>query len=160
MPDLLPAQDNGRSSILEKVPADLRRKVDIAVVERVPPTYAGVWTEFKLGELGVSYIAFYRYARRLRDRANLAEIAQLTADDADLDTPIRKLVSRQCLEVLLNRDDLAPQDIAAIASALRHAGQAALQDRTLTENSRLAWARLEHDRAELRLKSHHLPAVR
>src|SRR5437867_11081331 len=124
--------DNSQSSIFEKLPPELRHQIDIAIIERVPPTYAAVWMHFKLADHRVSFTAFYRYARRLRDRANVAEIANLANDDdADIDSAIRKLAARQVLELLLNNDEIAPKDIAALISAHRHAAQTTLQDRKL-----------------------------
>src|ERR1043166_849351 len=106
--------ENNKSSIFEKLNVDERRAVDIALVERIPPTFAGVWLDHKLGEKGVSYSAFYRYARRLRDRANLAEIAELTVDDAtELSDPIRRLLSRRVLDAKLT-DDITPDEITRL----------------------------------------------
>src|ERR1051325_4432264 len=85
--------ENTRSSLFEKLTPDLRRALDVAIIERDPPTLAAIWMEHKLADHGISYSAFYRYARRLRDRATLAEIADLSTDDGlDLENPIRRLL--------------------------------------------------------------------
>ncbi len=154
--------ENNKSSLFEKLPPDLRRAVDIAIIERHPPTFRAVWMELQLGRFGVSFTAFYRYARRLRDRVNLAEAAGLAAEnDPGIDDAIQKLVSRQLLELLLNtHGPESTKEITALMSAHRQAAKTDLHDRRLTEQSRLAWARLEHDREHLRLKSEFLQSAR
>jgi hypothetical protein len=153
-------QDNGRSSLFEKLPAELRREIDIAIVERTPPTYAAIWMDLKLAEHRISYSAFYRYARRLRDRANLAEVAELTGDEVDLDTPIRRLLARRALDSLISDDQSSPAELTALLSALRHSTRTVQQNRKAEDDSRLAWARLEHDREFLQLKLEHLQTMR
>ena len=153
-------QDNGRSSLFEKLPAELRREIDIAVVERTPPTYAAIWMDLKLADRGISYSAFYRYARRLRDRANLAEVAELTGDEIDLDTPIRRLLARRALDSLISDDQSSPAELTALLSALRQSTRTIQQNRKAEDDSRLAWARLKHDREFLQLKLEHLQTMR
>ena len=158
MSDLDRRQDNGRSLIFEKLTPDERRAVDVAIIERIPPTFSALWMEHKLGEKGVSYSAFYRYARRIRNSANLAEIADLSTDDGlDLETPIRRLLARRAVDALVTEDELPPRELATLLSALR---QSALQEQKNADQSRLAWARLEHDREFLQLKLEHLQTLR
>src|ERR1041385_4500628 len=43
MSDLDRCQDNGRSLIFEKLTPDERRAVDVAIIERIPPTFSALW---------------------------------------------------------------------------------------------------------------------
>jgi len=47
-----------RSSILEKVPPPLRRKINCAIIDRQPPTYPAVYKQYDLRNMGVSAAAF------------------------------------------------------------------------------------------------------
>jgi len=106
-------------------------------------------------------MSFYRYARRLRDRANLAELAALTADDdAEVDARLRKLVSRRLIELMLNQDDASPKDIGHLTSALRAITSVEIQDRRFKEECGRSAARLRHDREQLRLQADHLLKTR
>jgi len=155
-------QDNSRSSVFENLPPDLRRAVNVAIIERCPSNFRAIWMQFELGKFGVSYYAFYRYARRLRDRVNLVEAAGLSAeDDPGLDDAIEKLASRRLFELLLNTDGVElNKEIAALFAAHSRGVKTKLHDRQLADRSRLFWARLEHDREHLRLKSELLHTTR
>jgi len=48
-------QDNSRSSVFEKLPPDLRRAVNVAIIERCPANFRAIWMQFELGKFGVSY---------------------------------------------------------------------------------------------------------
>jgi hypothetical protein len=162
MADTQRTHENNQSSVFAKVPPDLLRAVNVAIIERHPPTFRAVWMQFELGKFGVSYTAFYRYARRLRDRVNLAEAAGLSAeDDSGLDAAIEKLASRRLLELLLDSDGSElTKEIAALMSAHHQGAKISLHHRRLDEHARLARARLEHDRDQLRLKSQILESAR
>jgi len=144
-------QDNNRSSIFDKLPEDLRRQLDLAIVHRIPPTFKDVWMQFELAKFGVSYSALYRYARRLRDRLNIAEAVLLSDDDgAEVDAAIQKLLARRLLELLLHTGGAScAKEIAAITAAQRKGAQTTVDLR-----------RLEHDRVYLRLKSESLEIAR
>ncbi|MEE8171215.1 MAG: hypothetical protein V3T70_11775 [Phycisphaerae bacterium] len=66
-----------RSSLFEKLPADFRRKLDQAVIDRDPPGYRALFNKFNLAARGVSHTAFSDSARRLRAHADLAHLAEL-----------------------------------------------------------------------------------
>ena len=55
-----------RSTLYEKLPAELRRDLDAAIVNRDLPKYRDLYTTFDLARYGVSFSAVFRYARRLR----------------------------------------------------------------------------------------------
>ena len=155
-------QDNCRSSVFEKLPEDLRRAVNVAIIEHCPPNFRAIWMQFELAKFGVSYYSLDRYARRLRDRVNLAEAAGLAAeDDAGLDDAIQKLAARRLFELLLNTDGAElTREIAALASTHRKLARTAFDDRQLAEQSQRARHRLELDREHLRLKAQALEWAR
>ena len=155
-------QDNCRSSVFEKLPPDLRRAVNVAIIEHCPPNFRAIWMQFELGKFGVSYYALYRYARRLRDRVNLVEAAGLAAeDDPGLDGAIRKLADRRLFELLLNTDGAElNKEIAALLASHDRSVRTKLHDRRLAEESHRARARLDHDRDHLRLKAEALEVMR
>lgn len=165
-----PAINTGTcSSLFEKLPPDLRRAVDIAIAEHVPPTFQAVWMQFELAKFGVSFSSFYRYARRLRERVNLVEAAALAAeDDADVDAVLRKLTGRRALDLLLHtQSSECLKEITALVSAHAQAAwldiadrRLALNRRRLDEDSNMARARLELDRDHVRLKSEALQLSR
>jgi hypothetical protein len=154
--------DNTRSSIFEKLTPDQRKALDVAIIERLPPTFQAVYMEHNLPALGVSFTAFYRYARRLRDRANVAEIAELAGDtDTSLDEPIRKLVGRRLLDLLLTTDDVeCIGEIRSLLAAHHQSAREALNERRLNELTGIARARLDHDKDRLRLQSELLQTAR
>jgi hypothetical protein len=154
-------RDNSTSSVFTKLPPDLRRVVDIAIVERHPPTLQGVWMQFELAKHGVTYMSLYRYARRLRDRANVTELARLDADtDTDLTPAINRLAARQLLETFMNEDTFEPREIASLTASIRNLSRSEFQQRKLDEDSSIARERLEQHRTELQLKSEQLQLIR
>ena len=70
-----------RSSLFEKLPADLRRRLDQAIIDREPAAYRAVYARFDLAARGVSFTAFYYYARRRRVQADLLQLAELALPD-------------------------------------------------------------------------------
>ena len=143
--------DNNHSSLFDKLPEELRRRLDLAIYHRIPPTFKDVWMQFELSKLGVSYSALYRYARRLRDRLNVAEAVFLADDDkADVDAAIQKLISRRLLELLLHTGGAScAKEIAALTSAQRKGAKTDLDRHCL-----------ELDREHLRLKAEALEIAR
>ena len=162
-------QDNTRSSLFERLPPDLRRALDVAIAERVPPTFRAVWMQFELAKFGVSFTAFYRYARRLRDRVNLVEAAELAREeDAEIDAVLKKLAGRRALDLLLHsKGSDCLKEIAALVGTHSQGAwleiakrRLALNHDRLAEESHLGRARLEHDREQLRLKAEALELAR
>lgn len=161
--------ESGRSSLFAKLPPDLRRAVDIAIAEHVPPTFRAVWMQFELARFGVTFSAFYRYARRLRERVNLLEAAALAGEnDADVDAVLKKLTGRRALDLLLHSHGAeCLKEIAALVSAHSQTAwldiaerRMVLENRRLAEESNAARARLELDREQLRLKAEFLQSAR
>ncbi len=154
--------DNSRSSLFEKLPPELRRAVNVAIIEHCPASFKAIWMEFELGKYGVSFYSLYRYARRLRERVNLAEAAGLAAeDDPGLDVAIEKLAARRLFALLLDTDGAElNKEVTALLAAHSRALKTRLQDRRDADRSRLDWARLEQDRDQLRLKAQLLQSAR
>lgn len=124
MSDLDRRQDNGRSLIFEKLTLDERRAVDVAIIERLPPTLTAVWMDHKLGEKGISYSAFYRYARRLRTQCELHDLAELTpAEDPEKILP--RVIARQLLDAILS-EDVSSDAVHRLANAYRIAANVRL----------------------------------
>src|SRR5262245_7751603 len=80
------AHARSRSTIFAKTAPDFRREIDRAIVNRTPPTYKGVYDNFKLRDRVISFTSFFLYARRVRMLAAAAEYAAL-AREADPDAP-------------------------------------------------------------------------
>jgi hypothetical protein len=146
--------DNCRSSIVEKLSPELRHQIDVAILENLCPTLQGLWLHFELGKQGVTYIAFYRYARRVRDRANMAELSDRAAEQTgDLDEKLQTLITSKVLDRFLNDDDIEPRDFKRLVSTLRLLARISAEKKKLGDDSRLAWARLDLDN-----KTHQLNA--
>ncbi|HKQ50471.1 MAG TPA: hypothetical protein VJZ71_20535 [Phycisphaerae bacterium] len=106
------------STIYEKTTADERRKVDRAIVNRDPPTYRGVFEKFRLAEKGVSFTAFYNYARRIRAAAQVCNLAELVAPaQADLNQTLPRLLGDRLIETLLYQEDATPAQIQRLTLA-------------------------------------------
>jgi hypothetical protein len=156
-----PAQDNGRSSMYEKITPDLRRRVDIALLERVPATYREVYMAFELHEYAVTYMSFYRYARRIRDRGNIAELANIDADtETDLTPAINKLAARQLLEILLNEDTFDPRAFAALTASIDRLSRFDSRQHARADANALTRRRLDQNDIDLQLKSEQLQLIR
>jgi hypothetical protein len=153
--------DNCRSSIIEKLSPDLRHQIDVAILENLCPTLQGLWLHFELGKQGVTYIAFYRYARRIRDRANMAELSDRAAEQTgDLDEKLQTLITSKVLDKFLNDDNIEPRDFKRLVSTLRLLARISTEKKKLGEDSRLAWARLEMDNKTHQLNAEKLQLFR
>jgi len=136
-----------KSSLFEKLDPNLRRKLDRAILNRDPPTYKAAYARFNLADLGVSFAAFYAYARRLRLNAALAESASLVVPDGrDRAALLPEIVADRLLEALLD-DDASPAAIERLAYAYRVAHSAALAARRL--DARLDDARRRAESSEI-----------
>src|SRR5262245_3726793 len=109
---------NSRSSIYEKTTADERRKYDRAIVNRDPPTYRGVFEKFRLAEKGISFTAFYNYARRIRAAAQNHNLAELVAPaQRDLNQALPRLLGERLMDMLLYHEDATPDQIHRLTLA-------------------------------------------
>jgi len=94
--------DNDTNSIIyRRLDAALRREINIAIIDRQPPTYRGVHQQFQLDRLGINYHAFYRYARRIRAEAAAYEMAgALLPPEADVPALLPRILGQRLLETL------------------------------------------------------------
>ncbi|HKQ48382.1 MAG TPA: hypothetical protein VJZ71_09965 [Phycisphaerae bacterium] len=108
----LPIELGPRSSVFEKTTPELRRKLDRAILNYDPPGYRALYKKYGLPELGVSFTAFYYYARRLRRRAAATDMA-LTAlpDERDSVRLLPGLVGQCLIDQLMTGDDASPQAV-------------------------------------------------
>ena len=93
---------DSRSSVIERVGPVVRQKIDQALVDRQPATYKAVYEKFGLQVHGVSFTAFYYYARKVRTNAALVEMARLSLpDDQPVDKFLPEIVGQRFLEAAL-----------------------------------------------------------
>jgi hypothetical protein len=123
-------QPFGRSTVFDKLSPDHRRTLDQAIVDRDPPTFRGVYDKFHLADSGVSYYAFYRYARKLRARADRLHLTDLVLpDDTDLSDAMPRLIAQQLLDSMLSDETPAPEEVLRLTRAYRLATQTYLAKR-------------------------------
>jgi hypothetical protein len=116
-PALLPPACN--SSLLEKLDPDLLRRLDQALVDRRPPTYRAVYDQFALHAKGISYTAFYYYARRVRINAAMIEIANLASHDGPPSHELLPdILAHRLLEASLD-ENASPRLLHRLADAYR-----------------------------------------
>jgi hypothetical protein len=126
-----------RSTLFEKLPADLRRRVDQAIIDHDPPTYRAMFAKFKLADHGVSLTAFYYYARRVRAEAEMLHLAALALPESpDVAKSLPALLAYRLLDAL-NDEGSSPRMLHRLVDAWRIATNTQLelerQDATLAE---------------------------
>jgi hypothetical protein len=113
-----------QSSLYEKLTPDLRRQLDRAIADHEPATYQALFDKFELAGRGVSFAAFYRYARRVRANVALAEFARLSLPDgAPADQFLPEVIGQRLLEAALDEETSAGT-LYRLAHAYRIAGEA------------------------------------
>ncbi|MEK6642816.1 MAG: hypothetical protein AABZ08_02830 [Planctomycetota bacterium] len=100
----IPTYNGGnQSSILDKVPPDLRMKLDDAILNRQPASLARCHKDFQLTTYGVSIRALHRYAHKLRDRIDLNEAAaRFKPGDPNVSAFLPQFLGRRLLAILLD----------------------------------------------------------
>ncbi len=115
-----------QSSIFEKTDPDLRRRLDQAIIDHDPPTYKAIFSKFELGGRGISFMAFYRYARRLRTHAVMIELTQrVLPDDCDPVGVIPNLLAHRLLDAAVD-ESTSPRTLQRLTDAWRFAAQTQL----------------------------------
>ena len=107
------------SIVFERIDPPLRRKINIAIIERRPPTFKAVHEKFALSRLGVGYHAFYRYARRIRAEAAYVQTLGATlGPEADLPRLLPRVLAQRLLEALAT-DKPSPRAIQRLTESYR-----------------------------------------
>ena len=115
-----------QSSLYEKTDPDFRRSLDRAVIDRDPPTYKALYNKFKLAAKDISFMAFYRYARRLRAHAAMLELADLALPEGcDPVQILPKLLANRLLDAAID-ESTSPRTLQRLTDAWRFAAQTQL----------------------------------
>src|ERR1043166_6231361 len=131
------------SSILEKLAPDALSALEHAIVNRTPATFTACYEKFALADKGLSFSAFYRYARRLRDASRLASIAELNGKDAVAAlNAVPHLVANQLVDPL-TVETPSSRPVARLAGAYRNFVSAQVASR------RLEFAEDDHERTRM-----------
>ena len=119
------------SIVFDRIDPPLRQEINVAIIERRPPTFKEVHEKFKLIDRGINYHAFYRYARRIRaEAAYVQTLGASLAPEADLPRLLPRALAQRLLEALAfeNPSPRAVQrmtesyraSVAALANVSRH----------------------------------------
>ncbi len=91
-----------QSTLYQKLTPDERRKLNRAIVDRTLPTYRACYEHFRLADRDIGFYVFYRYARNLRRRAAVTDLADATcpegADPVALNEAISRLLAYRLIE--------------------------------------------------------------
>lgn len=110
------------SSVIKRTTPEERRKINLAIIDRVPPTYRAVYDKFALGERRISFTAFYNYARKIRLAAARYAVAELAAPSPrELGELLPRLLGANLVECLMYGDDDAPLQIGRLLRAYKTA---------------------------------------
>ena len=116
-----PPIDCGRSSVYSVLTPEVRQQVRLAIVDHDPPTYRGIYEKFKLADTGLSFQAFYRYARNLRDRVETLQHAELALPgETEVARALPLLIGRKLVDALLDQEATAGA-VCRLAEAYRRA---------------------------------------
>jgi len=95
-----------RNSILKKLSPSLRRQLDRSIADRDPPTYRETFALFQLAEQGISYSAFYRYARKVRLEIEFIHTAAIAFPDGrSIHAILPNLIAARLLEIINDPDN-------------------------------------------------------
>lgn len=115
-----------QSSIFEKTDPDFRRRLDQALIDHDPPTYRAAFNKFNLADKGISFAAFYRYARRIRAHAAMIELTRSALpDDCDPAAIVPKLLADRLLDAAIDESS-SPRTLQRLTDAWRFAAQTQL----------------------------------
>ncbi|MBI5765448.1 MAG: hypothetical protein HZA51_18220 [Planctomycetes bacterium] len=119
------------STVAKTLSPEQLDQLDGAILSRNPPTYSACYAQFALEDLGISFDAFYRYARRLRTSLRAAAFAQNGVPDPDTsETILPRLVCQRMVETLLT-EKLSPRALVRLADAYRMTSQVEIHRRRL-----------------------------
>lgn len=122
MPQFPNYTGGNRSSILDRLPLEIRKRLDDAILTRQPAALVRLHVDLGLLKYGISLRALQRYARKLRDRFDLDEAAARSAAcNPNLAAQIPTIIGRRLLAVLLNDEKATPATIHRLAVAYKMA---------------------------------------
>ncbi|HKQ49495.1 MAG TPA: hypothetical protein VJZ71_15595 [Phycisphaerae bacterium] len=107
-----------RSSILTKIEPQLRRQIVQALINRQPPTFHDVFDFFKLDGHGVSYTAFYYWARKIKRFAALFEMSRTLDEKEDCAGMLPRILASRVLDNSLD-DQVDPAVLRRLMETYR-----------------------------------------
>ncbi|MBI5764508.1 MAG: hypothetical protein HZA51_13390 [Planctomycetes bacterium] len=127
---LIDHRDN-TSTVVRILEPEQLNQLDLAIITRKPPTFTACYEQFELKSLGISFDAFYRYARRLRTSLRAKALAQRDIPAPDESEAVAaQLVSQRMVEALLTQQ-VGARTLHRLADAYRMTAQIELQRRRL-----------------------------
>jgi hypothetical protein len=109
------------SSLFSKLSYEQRRILDRAILNRQLPSCRALYEHHHLANLGISYHAFWRYARRLRkDACKNLMLDPTLADQIDLSAKLPDVIGAHFLQILLH-DNPNPMDVTRMANTYHQA---------------------------------------
>ncbi|MBI5763458.1 MAG: hypothetical protein HZA51_08040 [Planctomycetes bacterium] len=122
MPQFPNYTGGNRSSILNRLPLEIRKRLDDAIRSRQPASLICCYRDFNLCEYGVSLRALQRYARNLRDRFDLDEAAARSRlNNPDIAAGLTAIIGRRLLAILLHDEKATPATIHRLTVAYKSA---------------------------------------
>jgi len=128
-------RSDSRSSLMVKAHPAIRRRLVDAIIRREPHTYRAVFERFRLDDLGISFTAFYYWARKVRRSAALTELARSCADEEDPADLVIKVLAQRLLDASLD-EDISINTLTHLTRAYRMASSVQLARRRLQINAR------------------------
>ncbi len=83
-----------KSTLYDKLTPEERRKLNRAIVDRTPPTHRACYEHFRLADRDIGFYVFYRYARNLRRRAAVTDLAVATCPEGSDPVALNEAISR------------------------------------------------------------------
>ncbi|MBE7507528.1 MAG: hypothetical protein HS101_14760 [Planctomycetia bacterium] len=107
------------SSVEKKLPQEARRKLDHALRTMNGATYQDIFDQFQLAAQGISFSAFYRYARRRRAVARIADLAgEDSADGAKRTSRMQSRASSEAARRLATEDQPSHENLDSLESII------------------------------------------
>ncbi len=121
----------GSSSLVTKLATEQLDRIDRAIASGTPPTLTECYELFELRERGISFSAFYRYARRYRTSLRAVVLARHGVSECDAsETIIPRLVGQHMIQVLMT-DQFTPRSLQRLAETYRMTSQVEFQRRQI-----------------------------
>lgn len=136
MPQFPTYSGGNRSSILDRLPPEIRNRLDDAILTHQPASLVRCHRDLGLAKYGITLRALQRYARNLRDRCDLEEAAARSGACApNLAAQIPTIIGRRLLAILLNDEKATPATIHRLTVAYKKAHDVD-RDRTKSDSEK------------------------